>query len=350
MLQSRRMSAAALTLRAPDDWHVHLRDGALLAPLLAATARHFARAVIMPNLKPPLVTTAQVAAYRARIRAALPPETAFEPLMTAYLTDASVPADLVAGARDGVLTAVKFYPAGATTNAQAGVTDIGRLDQVLVALASAGLPLLVHGEVTDREVDVFDREAVFIERVLEPLRRRHPELKVVLEHITTVEAVDYVMSGEPRLLAATVTPHHLVLNRNAMFQGGLRPHYYCLPLVKRERHRAALVAAVTRGDPHFFLGTDSAPHPRHLKEHACGCAGIYNTPVALAVYAEVFAQAGALAHFEAFAALNGPRFYGLPVNQRHITLTRGAPPVAAEVAGVVVFEPPQAAAWQVSAA
>lgn len=348
------MSAAALTLRAPDDWHVHLRDGALLAPVLADTARHFARAIVMPNLQPPVVTTAQVAAYRARIRAALPPDADFEPLMTAYLTDTSAPADLVAGARAGVLTAVKYYPAGATTNAHAGVTDIARLDHVFEALAAIGLPLLVHGEVTDREVDVFDREAVFIERVLEPLRRRHPGLKVVFEHITTVEAVAYVAAADPSLLAATVTPHHLVLNRNAMFQGGLRPHHYCLPLVKRERHRAALVAAVTRGDPHFFLGTDSAPHQRPRKEQDCGCAGIYNTPVALAIYAEVFAQAGALAHLEAFAALNGPRFYALPVNQRRITLTRGSAAnvdeFAREVAGVVVFEPPVATTWQVSRA
>ena len=349
------METTRLTLRRPDDWHVHLRDDAVLGAVLADTARHFARAIVMPNLKPPVTTAAAATAYRERIRAALPPGLAFEPLMTCYLTDVTDPSDLVAGARDGVFTAAKLYPAGATTNSAAGVTDVGRLDRVFEAMSGCGLPLLIHGEVVDRTVDVFDREAVFIERVLEPLRRRHPALKVVFEHITTAEAADYVASGDPRLLGATVTPHHLVVNRSHMFEGGIRPHLYCLPIVKREHHRLALVRAVTSGDVRYFLGTDSAPHVIPTKEAACGCAGIYNAPVALATYAEVFAQAGALDRFESFASLNGPAFYGLPPNDARITLTRrdeAAAPQPAEcvtaAGAVLVFEPPGGIAWTVA--
>ena len=349
------MVDSTLTLTRPDDWHVHLRDGAVLAAVLPDTARHFARAIVMPNLQPPVTTTAAAAAYRERIRALVPKDCTFEPLMTCYLTDVTAATDVVAGANSGVFTAAKLYPAGATTHSAAGVTAVGKLDRVFEAMSKWGMPLLIHGEVVDRDVDVFDREAVFIERILEPLRRRHPGLKIVFEHITTAEAVAYVGAADPRLLAATVTPHHLVLNRNAMFDGGIRPHTYCLPIVKRETHRRALAAAVCSGDPHYFLGTDSAPHVITTKEAACGCAGIYNAPVALAIYAEVFASAGALAQFEAFAAINGAHFYGLPPNSEHITLTRVAPAAAvghcASSDGEVrVFEPPGAVQWQVNAA
>lgn len=311
----------AISLRRPDDWHVHLRDGPLLQAVAPATARCFARAIVMPNLSPPITSVAAAVAYRERIREAVPAEHAFTPLMTAYLTDTIEPAELERGHTEGVFTACKLYPANATTNSAAGVSDIARLGPVFETLERIGMPLLIHGEVTDPDVDVFDREAVFIERHLEPLLRRHPGLKVVLEHITTAEAAAFVAAAGPNL-AATITPHHLHINRNALFQGGLRPDFYCLPVAKRERHRLALVAAATSGDPKFFLGTDSAPHPRHAKEAACGCAGIYNAPYAIESYAMVFEAEGCLDRLEAFASEHGPRFYGLPLNQERITLLR----------------------------
>ena len=316
------MIPARLTLRRPDDWHVHLRDGAMLAAVAPATARVFARAIVMPNLSPPITTVAMARAYRERILAAVASEPAsFTPLMTAYLTDSTDPAELEHGQAEGVFTACKLYPAHATTNSAAGVSDLAKLETVFETLERIGLPLLIHGEVTDAAVDVFDREAVFVERHLAPLLDRHPGLKVVLEHITTAEAADFVRSAGPSV-AATITPHHLHINRNAMFRGGLRPDFYCLPVAKRERHRLALRAAATSGDPKFFLGTDSAPHARTAKESACGCAGIYNAPHALESYAEVFEQEGALDRLEAFASEHGPRFYGLPLNADSITLER----------------------------
>jgi dihydroorotase len=316
------MIPARLTLRRPDDWHVHLRDGAMLAAVAPATARVFARAIVMPNLSPPITTVAMARAYRERILAAVASEPAsFTPLMTAYLTDSTDPAELERGQAEGVFTACKLYPAHATTNSAAGVSDLAKLETVFETLERIGLPLLIHGEVTDAAVDVFDREAVFVERHLAPLLDRHPGLKVVLEHITTAEAADFVRSAGPSV-AATITPHHLHINRNAMFRGGLRPDFYCLPVAKRERHRLALRAAATSGDPKFFLGTDSAPHARTAKESACGCAGIYNAPHALESYAEVFEQEGALDRLEAFASEHGPRFYGLPLNADSITLER----------------------------
>ncbi|MEB3235193.1 MAG: dihydroorotase, partial [Cyanobacteriota bacterium] len=300
-----------LTIRRPDDWHVHLRDGAMLQAVACATARQFARAIVMPNLRPPVTTTAAARAYRERIQAALQAAggaelaAGFTPLMTAYLTETIDPGDLAQGFGEGVLTAVKLYPAGATTNSDAGVRDISAITPVLETLERIGMPLLIHGEVTDIDIDIFDREAVFIERVLAPLLQRHPGLKVVLEHITTSDAADFVRSG-PANLAATITPHHLHINRNALFAGGLRPDFYCLPVAKRELHRLALRAAATSGNPKFFLGTDSAPHARHAKESACGCAGIYNAPYALESYAAVFEAEGALDRLEAFASEHGP--------------------------------------------
>lgn len=344
------MSPPSVTIRRPDDWHVHLRDGAMLEAVAGDTARDFARAIVMPNLTPPVTTAAAAAAYRERVRAAVGPDAAFEPLMTCYLTDTTDADDLVAGARDGVFTAAKLYPAGATTNSEAGVTDVRRIDRVLEAMAAAGVPLLVHGEVVDADVDVFDREAVFIERVLDPLRRRHPGLRVVFEHVTTREAVDYVRAGDAAAIGATITPHHLVINRNALFAGGLRPHMYCLPVAKREKHRCALRAAACSGDPHFFLGTDSAPHPVSAKESDCGCAGIYNAPTALATYAGVFEEEGALDRLEAFASLNGPAFYGLAPNETRVHLERGTATDARVRAGpdgdVVVFAPACASTWR----
>ncbi len=321
----------SLTLRRPDDWHVHLRDGPMLAAVLPFTAAQFARAIVMPNLVPPVTTAAAARAYRDRILAALPAGIRFEPLMTLYLTDDSEPTAVAAACRQGDAVAAKLYPAHATTNSSHGVTDFGRLDRVLAAMAEAGMPLLVHGEATDPIVDVFDREAVFIERTLEPLRRRHPGLKVVLEHITTAEAADYVRAGGPTL-AATITPHHLMINRTDIFRGGIRPHLYCLPIAKRENHRLALRRAATSGAACFFLGTDTAPHMVAAKEAECGCAGIFNAPAALECYAQVFAEEGALDRLEAFASLNGPRFYGLPVNQETVTLRRQPHAVAASVA------------------
>ncbi|MBV8934536.1 MAG: dihydroorotase, partial [Alphaproteobacteria bacterium] len=313
----------AIALRRPDDWHVHLRDGGVLAAVLPHTARQFARAIVMPNLVPPVTTVAAGRAYRERILAALPPDAAFVPLMTCYLTDATDPEEVARGHQEGVFTAVKLYPAHATTNSAHGVTSIDRVMPVLERMAGLGMPLLVHGEVTDPEVDVFDREAVFIDRVLDPLRRRLPELRIVLEHITTEEAVNYVASSGPDL-AATITAHHLLINRNAIFAGGIRPHLYCLPVAKREKHRRALRRAATSGSEKFFLGTDSAPHAVAAKETACGCAGIFTALCAIEIYAEIFKEEVALDRLEAFASLNGPKFYKLPPNEGHITLRREA--------------------------
>jgi dihydroorotase len=315
------ISVDTITLRRPDDWHVHLRDGALLAVVLPFTARQFARAIIMPNLVPPVTDVAAARAYRERILAALPPDAAFTPLMTCYLTDTTDPQEVARGWEEGVFAAVKLYPAHATTNSASGVTDFDRVMPVLERLAALGMPLLIHGEATDPGVDIFDREGVFIDRVLDPLRRRLPELRIVLEHITTEEAVAYVAASGVNL-AATITAHHLVINRNAIFTGGIRPHLYCLPIAKREKHRRALRRAATSGNPRFFLGTDSAPHAVPAKETACGCAGIFTAPCALEIYAEVFEEEGAIDRLEKFAALNGPEFYRLPVNQARVTLRR----------------------------
>jgi dihydroorotase len=309
-----------LTLRRPDDWHLHLRDGTAMASVLPWTARQFARAIVMPNLRPPVTTAAMAQAYRQRILAALPEGLSFEPLMTLYLTD-NTPLEEIARAREAGVVALKLYPAGATTNSDAGVTDIRRTWRTLEAMQREGLLLLVHGEVTDSEIDVFDREAVFIDRVMTHLRRDFPELRIVFEHITTREAADYVAEAGPRT-AATLTAHHLLYSRNALFVGGLRPHLYCLPVLKREVHRQALVRAATSGHPRFFLGTDSAPHAAALKEQSVCGAGCYTAPAALELYAEAFEAAGALDRFEAFASLNGPAFYGLPPNEARITLHR----------------------------
>ena len=311
----------ALTLTRPDDWHLHLRDGDMLAAVLPDTARRFARAIVMPNLKPPVRTVADAAAYRERILAALPAGLTFEPLMTLYLTDNTSPEEILKAKDSGFVHAVKYYPAGATTNSDSGVTDIRRVDAVLEAMQEAGMPLLLHGEETDPGVDVFDREAVFIERILAPLLRRLPRLKMVLEHITTRQAAEFVAAA-PDNVGATITAHHLLYNRNAMFQGGIRPHYYCLPVLKRETHREALVAAATSGDPKFFLGTDSAPHVTSAKEAACGCAGIYTAHAAIELYAEVFETAGALDRLESFSSHFGSDFYGLARNTDTITLVK----------------------------
>jgi dihydroorotase len=333
------MSSDTLVLRRPDDWHVHLRDGAMLAAVLPHTARQFARAIVMPNLAPPVTTTAAARAYRERILSALPAGADFQPLMTAYLTDDSDPADLEAGFRAGVFTACKLYPANATTNSAHGVTSIARITPVLETLQRIGMPLLIHGEATAAEIDVYDREAVFIETTLAPLVAAFPQLPVVLEHITSAEAVDFVGAAGPRL-AATITPHHLEINRTDMFAGGIRPHLYCLPIAKRERHRQALRRAAVSGDPKFFLGTDSAPHTVGAKESACGCAGIFNAPFALEVYARVFDEEGALDKLEGFASEFGPRFYGLPVNEERVQLRRSETLVPESVvAGDAVLRP-----------
>jgi dihydroorotase len=344
--------ADSVTLRRPDDWHLHLRDGAMLRAVLPFSARHFGRAIIMPNLVPPVVTAAQASAYRERIIGALPPGSPFEPLMTLYLTEATSPDDVAAAAASGLVTAVKLYPAGATTNSQSGVRDFSRVDRVLAKMAEIGLPLCLHGEVTDPAVDIFDREAAFIERVLIPMRRRHPGLRVVMEHVTTKNGVDYVRS-DGETIAATLTVHHLIINRNSILVGGIRPHYFCLPIAKREEHRLALVEAATSGDRKFFLGTDSAPHPDHDKESACGCAGCFTAPNALACLAEVFERAGTLDRLEAFASLNGPAFYRLPANDETITLRRSAEslshPGKVELPGatVTVFDPGFPVHWRV---
>jgi dihydroorotase len=314
-------SPDTITLIRPDDWHVHLRDGSHMAAVLPHTARQFARAIVMPNLKPPVTTAADAAAYRDRILAALPAGMEFEPLMTLYLTDNTDP-DEIRRARDtGFIHAVKLYPAGATTNSAAGVTDLRKCYKTLEVMQELDMPLLVHGEVTDHDIDLFDREAVFIERVMRPLRRDFPELKIVFEHITTRDAAQYVAEAEGPI-AATITAHHLLYNRNEIFKGGINPHYYCLPVLKREEHRLALVTAATSGDERFFLGTDSAPHAIHAKESACGCAGCYTALHAMELYAAAFEQAGALDKLEAFASLNGPAFYDLPVNEGTVTLKR----------------------------
>ncbi|WP_018879157.1 dihydroorotase [Thioalkalivibrio sp. ALE9] len=310
-----------LTLTRPDDWHLHLRDGDVLASVLPDTARRFRRAIIMPNLKPPVTTLEAAAEYRDRILAALPEEADFEPLMTLYLTEGTTPGMIDAAKASGFVHGVKLYPAGATTNAASGVTDIRRCYPVFEAMQRVDLPLLIHGEVTDPDVDIFDREAVFIERHLEPLIRDFPELRVVLEHITTESAVQFIQDG-PANVASTITPQHLLYNRNALFAGGMRPHHFCLPILKRERHRKALMEAATSGHPRFFLGTDSAPHPRHAKESACGCAGIYSAHAAIELYAEAFAAADALDRLEGFASHFGPDFYKLPRNTDTLTLER----------------------------
>lgn len=313
----------SLTLTRPDDWHLHLRDGALMAAVLPDTARRFARAIVMPNLKPPVATVADARAYRERILAALPAGAAFAPLMTLYLTGNTTPADIAEAAASDFVHAVKYYPAGATTNSASGVGHLPDAYPVLEAMQKHGLPLLIHGEVTDPSVDVFDREPVFVERHLVGLLRDFPALRMVLEHITTAEAAAFVGAG-PAHLGATITPQHLLMNRNAIFAGGLRPHHYCLPVLKREKHREALVAAATSGDPHFFLGTDSAPHPRHAKESDCGCAGIYSAHAAIELYAEAFDAAGALDKLEGFASFHGADFYRLPRNSEQITLRKQA--------------------------
>ena len=345
--------ADSLTIRRPDDWHLHLRDGAALKSVLPYTAQQFARAIVMPNLTPPVTTAAAANAYRDRILAALPAGLSFTPLMTAYLTNGSDPDEIAAGFRDGAFVAAKLYPAHATTNSAAGVTDIRNIDAVLERMAEVGMPLLVHGEVTDPSVDIFDREAVFIDKILVPLVNRFPKLRVVFEHATTERAVEYVR-GSGTNIGCTITPHHLLLNRNAMFQGGIRPHHYCLPIVKREKHRLALVEAAISGDPHFFLGTDSAPHAVSAKEHACGCAGIFNAPTAIELYAEVFDAAGALDKLEAFASLNGPRFYGMPVNEQRVTLERSPMTVPDAVAlpdggEIRPFRAGEQVAWRIAA-
>lgn len=342
-----------LTIRRPDDWHLHLRDGAVLKAVLPYTAAHFGRAIVMPNLVPPVVTCADAEAYRRRIMAALPEGLDFTPLMTLYLTEETDAADVEAGFRDGLVTAVKLYPAGATTNSQSGVRDIARVYPVLERMAEIGMPLCVHGEVTDPRIDIFDREAVFIETVLDPLRRRIPGLRVVMEHVTTREGVDYVRAQDGTM-GATITTHHLMINRNAILAGGIRPHYYCLPVAKREEHRLALRRAATSGDARFFLGTDSAPHVDPLKECACGCAGIFSAPNTLSCLAHVFEEEGALDRLEAFTSLNGPGFYRLPPNERHVTLERRDAPVAfpAKVetgeGTVTVFDPMTPIFWSVS--
>ena len=335
------MTASAsetLTITRPDDWHLHVRDGAALASVVPHTAAQFGRAIIMPNLRPPITTTAQVLSYKQRILEAVPAGTSFEPLMTLYLTDVTQP-DEIARAADAGIVALKLYPAGATTNSDAGVTDIRKTYKTLEAMQRAGLKLLVHGEVTDADIDLFDREAVFIDRVMVPLRRDFPELKVVFEHITTKEAAQYVQDADAHT-AATITAHHLLYNRNAIFLGGIRPHYYCLPVLKREVHRQALVQAATSGSPKFFLGTDSAPHPAHLKEHPCGCAGCYTALTALELYAEAFEAAGTLDKLEGFASFHGADFYGFPRNGERVTLRKEEWMIPDEVAfGEAVVKP-----------
>jgi len=312
---------AQITIRRPDDWHVHLRDGTMLEAIAGYTARQFARAIVMPNLTPPVVSVAAAAAYRDRILAALSQDADFTPLMTCYLTDGADPAEIEKGFEQGVFAACKLYPAHATTNSAHGVTDIRKLTAVLETMQRIGMPLLIHGEVTDRDIDIFDREAVFIERILTPLVRDFPALKIVLEHITTAESAAFVADSGPQI-GATITPQHLIINRNAIFDGGIRPHAYCLPVAKRERHRLAVRKAAVSGSPKFFLGTDSAPHGVDRKESACGCAGIFNAPFALESYAQVFEEEGVLDRLEGFASEHGPNFYGLPLNEGTVTLKR----------------------------
>ncbi|NRB32188.1 MAG: dihydroorotase [Rhizobiaceae bacterium] len=340
-----------LTIPTPDDWHLHLRDGGMLEGVIGHSAAHFARAIIMPNLVPPVVTGAHAAAYRDRILAALPQGSDFQPLMTLYLTETTDPDDVEAAARSGLIKALKLYPAGATTNSDSGVRDFDKVVPVLERMASVGVPLCVHGEVTDPEVDIFDREAVFIDRVLDPLRHRVPGLRVVMEHVTTEDGVNYVKSNDSDL-GATITTHHLIINRNHILAGGIRPHYYCLPVAKREKHRLALRAAATSGDRRFFLGTDSAPHPTDLKENACGCAGCYTSINTMSLLAHVFEEEDALDRLQDFASINGPTFYGLPVNQTEMTLVKGDEPVTypdgfeTGAGHVTVFDPGFDLYWQ----
>jgi dihydroorotase len=341
----------SLTLRRPDDWHLHLRDGAMLKAVLPETARHFARAIIMPNLVPPVVTGDQAAAYRDRILAALPEGMAFTPLMTLYLTEGTDPADVAAAHASGLIKAVKLYPAGATTNSNSGVRDFDKVRPVLETMAEIGLPLCTHGEVTTPEVDIFDREAVFIDTVLDPLRRSVPGLRVVMEHITTEQGVAYARSGGDDL-AATITTHHLIINRNHILVAGIKPHYYCLPVAKREHHRLALRNAATSGEARFFLGTDSAPHVDALKEHACGCAGCFTATNTMPILAHVFEEEGALDRLEAFTSLNGPAFYGLPVNDASLTLRKGEAQnwpekLLTEAGPVTLFNPGFPVHWHV---
>ena len=344
------MSLSTLTLRRPDDFHVHLRDTAQMRAVVGATAQVFGRAIIMPNLKPPITTTDAAAGYRKRIRDALPADSRFEPLMTLYLTDNTSADDLARAKASGFVHAVKYYPAGATTNSESGVTSLPRVNHALAAMERLGIVLSIHGEVTDADVDVFDRERVFVERHLASIVRDHPGLRIVLEHITTSEAAQFVADAPPRV-AATITPQHLLYSRNALFAGGLRPHLYCLPVLKRETHRQALVAAATSGNPKFFLGTDSAPHATDTKEHACGCAGCYSAPIAMPLYAEAFEDAGALDRLEGFASVHGAAFYDLPRNDDTITLARGTWPVPETLAfGATSITPLRAGAtlrWKV---
>lgn len=338
------MSVSEFIIRQPDDWHLHLRDGDMLRTVTGHSSANFARAIIMPNLVPPVVTSAQAAAYRERIMEAVPAADDFTPLMTLYLTEGTNVDDLEAGAKSGLVQAVKLYPAGATTNSESGVSSFENVLPILERMADIDLPLLVHGEVTDPEVDIFDREAEFIDRVLDPIRRKVPGLRVVMEHVTTSEGIDYVLSGDDTI-AATVTTHHLIINRNAYLAGGIKPHYYCLPVAKREKHRLALRAAVTSGSPKIFLGTDSAPHPDGDKESACGCAGIYTSINTLNCLAHVFEQDGALDKLEAFTSLNGPRFYRLPPNEKKLRFSKSATPIefpkqiAVKNDHVTVFDP-----------
>jgi len=347
--------AQTLTIVRPDDWHVHLREGAVLRAVLPYTAHTFARAIVMPNLRPPVTTTARAVSYRSEIQKALPSDVDFTPLMTLYLSDRTDPDDLAQGYEQGVLTAAKLYPAHATTNTEQGVSDIKNIYEVLERMQRIGMPLLIHGEATGEDVDVFDREAVFIERTLIALRRDMPALKIVFEHITTLDAAAYVTeNGRDGKLAATITPHHLMINRNAMFKGGLRPHYYCLPVAKREKHRQALIKAATSGEKMFFLGTDTAPHTDAAKESSCGCAGIFCAPQALALYAQAFDDAGKLQNLEAFASLNGPTFYGLPVNKTQLTLRKSSsnteikPILTEEEQRITSFVPPAPLEWHLA--
>lgn len=316
-----------LTIKRPDDWHLHLRDGAMLEGVLPHTAKDFARAVIMPNLVPPVITSDHARAYRERIMAALPSGMSFQPLMTLYLTEETDPDDVVAAYDEGLIRSVKLYPAGATTNSQSGVRDFDKIVPILERMAEAGVIMCVHGEVTDNDIDIFDREAVFIDRVLDPIRRRVPNLKVMMEHVTTSNGVDYVKAHDENL-ACTITTHHLIINRNHLLAGGIKPHYYCLPVAKRESHRIALREAATSGDRRFVLGTDSAPHTDELKEHACGCAGIFTATNTMSCLAHVFEEEGKLDNLEAFSSLNGPAYYGLPANSDTITLVKEDTPVS----------------------
>ncbi len=340
------MASQTLTIRRPDDWHVHLRDGEMLRAVAPHTARQFARAIVMPNLVPPIASVEAARAYRERIVEAA--GAGFTPLMTCYLTDEATPDGIARGFEEGVWVAAKLYPAGATTNSASGVTDIRNIYPTLAHMERIGMVLCVHGEVTDPDVDVFDREAVFIERVLGRLASDFPELKIVFEHITTREAAEFVQSSGPNI-AATVTPQHLIINRNAMFAGGLRPHAYCLPVAKREKHRLAVRKAATSGSRQFFLGTDSAPHAREAKESACGCAGIFNAPFALESYVSVFEEEGALERFEAFASENGARFYGFPLNEGSVTLEKTEVEVPDSISGVVPFHAGETLGWRFSA-